>query len=141
MLIGTDGADLSPLLIDFLFINPGETFDVILVSNNTPGNYWIRVETTEVMDLNFVWKLFSYKSFIYISIVQKRHFITWISSSPSPNMVKSPYERNFLEPVINLYKIVHVFNFEISNLCRPEELIKERHHTLTQVPYQSFFGC
>ncbi|XP_022309214.2 uncharacterized protein LOC111114966 [Crassostrea virginica] len=53
LLIGTDGADLSPLLIDFLFINPGETFDVILVSNNTPGNYWIRVETTEVMDLNF----------------------------------------------------------------------------------------
>lgn len=50
LLIATDGYDLSPLWIDYLFINPGETYDVIVFANNTPGNFWIRVETDEVMD-------------------------------------------------------------------------------------------
>ncbi|XP_061193997.1 uncharacterized protein LOC133202238 [Saccostrea echinata] len=52
LLTDTDGGDLAPIYIDFLLISPGESYDVILYANNTPGNYWIRVETTEVMDYN-----------------------------------------------------------------------------------------
>lgn len=54
LLIATDGYDLSPIWIDYLFINPAETYDVIVFVNNTPGNYWIRVQTNEVMDQNHV---------------------------------------------------------------------------------------
>lgn len=54
LLIATDGYDLSPIWIDYLFINPAETYDVIVFANNTPGNYWIRVQTNEVMDQNYV---------------------------------------------------------------------------------------
>lgn len=50
LLIATDGFDTSPLWIDYLFINPGETYDVIVIANNTPGNFWIRVESDEVLD-------------------------------------------------------------------------------------------
>ncbi|XP_062567441.1 uncharacterized protein LOC134229689 [Saccostrea cucullata] len=53
LLIASDGADLVPVDIDFLLINPGETYDVILYANQTAGNYWIRVETTAVMDVHF----------------------------------------------------------------------------------------
>ncbi|XP_065929673.1 uncharacterized protein [Magallana gigas] len=52
LLIATDGYDLSTIWIDYLFINPAETYDVIVFANNTPGNYWIRVQTNEVMDQN-----------------------------------------------------------------------------------------
>lgn len=54
LLIATDGYDLSPIWIDYLFINPAETYDVIVFANNTPENYWIRVQTNEVMDQNHV---------------------------------------------------------------------------------------
>lgn len=54
LLIATDGYDLSTIWIDYLFINPAETNDVIVFANNTPGNYWIRVQTNEVMDQNHV---------------------------------------------------------------------------------------
>lgn len=54
LLIATDGYDLSPIWIDYLFINPAETYDVIVFANNTSGNYWIRVQTNEVMDQNHV---------------------------------------------------------------------------------------
>lgn len=50
LLIATDGFDISPVWIDYLFINPGETYDVIVIANNTPGNFWIRVESDEVLD-------------------------------------------------------------------------------------------
>lgn len=50
LLIATDGFDISPLWIDYLFINPGETYDVIVIANNTPGNFWIRIESDEVLD-------------------------------------------------------------------------------------------
>lgn len=54
LLIATDGYDLSPIWIDYLFINPAESYDVIVFANNTPGNYWIRVQTNEVMDQTHV---------------------------------------------------------------------------------------
>lgn len=54
LLIATDGYDLSPIWIDYLFINPAETYDVVIFANNTPGNYLIRVQTNEVMDQNYV---------------------------------------------------------------------------------------
>ncbi|XP_078320451.1 uncharacterized protein LOC144621367 [Crassostrea virginica] len=50
LLVGTDGEDLVPVWVDYLIIDPGETYDVIVFANNTPGNYWIRLETTEVLD-------------------------------------------------------------------------------------------
>ncbi|XP_061193764.1 uncharacterized protein LOC133201995 [Saccostrea echinata] len=53
LLIASDGVDLVPVEIDFLIINPGETYDVILYANSIAGNYWIRVETTVVMDVHF----------------------------------------------------------------------------------------
>ncbi|XP_056008379.1 uncharacterized protein LOC125665694 [Ostrea edulis] len=53
LLIGTDGGDLAPVWIDYIVINPGETYDVILYANSTSDNYWIRLETTEVMDFSY----------------------------------------------------------------------------------------
>lgn len=50
LLVGSDGGDLIPTWIDYLIINPGETYDVMVFGNNTLGNYWIRLETTEVFD-------------------------------------------------------------------------------------------
>lgn len=52
--MGSDGGDLIPTWIDYLIINPGETYDVMVFGNNTPGNYWIRLETTEVLDFFYV---------------------------------------------------------------------------------------
>lgn len=54
--MGSDGGDLIPTWIDYLIINPGETYDVMVFGNNTPGNYWIRLETTEVLDFFYVRK-------------------------------------------------------------------------------------
>lgn len=54
--MGSDGGDLIPTWIDYLIINPGETFDVMVFGNNTLGNYWIRLETTEVFDFFYVRK-------------------------------------------------------------------------------------
>lgn len=50
LIVGSDGGDLVPTWTDYLIINPGETYDVMVFGNNTPGNYWIRLETTEVLD-------------------------------------------------------------------------------------------
>ena len=52
--MGTDGEDLVPVWVDYLIIDPGETYDVIVFANSTPGNYWIRLETTEVFDFFYV---------------------------------------------------------------------------------------
>ncbi|XP_061193854.1 uncharacterized protein LOC133202090 isoform X2 [Saccostrea echinata] len=53
LLVGTDGAEITPVWIDFLIINGGESYDVILHAYRTPDNYWIRIETTDVMDVHF----------------------------------------------------------------------------------------
>ena len=52
--MGTDGEDLVPVWVDYLIINPGETYDVIVFANSTAGNYGIRLETTEVLDFFYV---------------------------------------------------------------------------------------
>lgn len=54
--MGSDGGDLIPTWIDYLIINPGETYDVMVFGNNTLENYWIRLETTEVFDFFYVRK-------------------------------------------------------------------------------------
>ncbi|KAK3579380.1 hypothetical protein CHS0354_029682 [Potamilus streckersoni] len=48
MLVASDGHDLENMEVESFIINPGESFDFILVTNRTVSNYWIRAETLEI---------------------------------------------------------------------------------------------
>ncbi|KAK2186947.1 hypothetical protein NP493_184g03034 [Ridgeia piscesae] len=41
-LVATDGYDVTPLLVDVILINPGETADFEISANQTCGKYWVR---------------------------------------------------------------------------------------------------
>ena len=41
-LVATDGYDVTPLLVDVILINPGETADFEISANETCGKYWVR---------------------------------------------------------------------------------------------------
>nr|UCK81629.1 laccase-2 [Arenicola marina] len=49
--IATDGADVTSQAVDDLIISPGERFDIWIdaADPSRSGNYWIRVESTELM--------------------------------------------------------------------------------------------
>ena len=40
--VATDGYDVTPLQVDVILINPGETVDFEISANQTPGKYWVR---------------------------------------------------------------------------------------------------
>ena len=46
----TDGHKLNytDQLVDFLIVNSGERYDILLPTNSTPGKYWIHTETLEI---------------------------------------------------------------------------------------------
>ncbi|KAL3853436.1 hypothetical protein ACJMK2_016973 [Sinanodonta woodiana] len=51
LLVASDGHDLEPVNVESFIINPGESFDFVLVANQAVSNYWIRAHTLE-MDKN-----------------------------------------------------------------------------------------
>ncbi|KAL3853426.1 hypothetical protein ACJMK2_016981 [Sinanodonta woodiana] len=48
LLVASDGHDLEHVAVESFIINPGESFDFILVANRIVSNYWIRAETLEI---------------------------------------------------------------------------------------------
>ena len=40
---------VEPEPVDALLINPGERFDFVITADQTPGNYWIRAQSMEVI--------------------------------------------------------------------------------------------
>ncbi|KAK3579372.1 hypothetical protein CHS0354_029673 [Potamilus streckersoni] len=48
LLVASDGHDLEPIKVESFIINPGESFDFILVANQAVSNYWIRARTLEI---------------------------------------------------------------------------------------------
>jgi len=47
LVVQTDAADVEPYWCDVLSMAAGERFDVLVTFDQTPGSYWIRVETLE----------------------------------------------------------------------------------------------
>jgi len=45
--IQTDAADVEPYWCDVLSMSAGERFDILVIFDQTPGSYWIRLETLE----------------------------------------------------------------------------------------------
>ena len=41
-LVATDGYDVTPLIVDVILINPGETADFEISANQSHGKYWVR---------------------------------------------------------------------------------------------------
>ncbi|KAK3579368.1 hypothetical protein CHS0354_029669 [Potamilus streckersoni] len=48
LLVASDGHDLEPVKVESFIINPGESFDFILVANQAVSNYWIRSHNLEI---------------------------------------------------------------------------------------------
>ncbi|XP_074655366.1 uncharacterized protein LOC141908958 [Tubulanus polymorphus] len=46
--ISSDGMDVEPTEVESVIINPGERYDVVIDTDQTAGNYWIRAVTLEV---------------------------------------------------------------------------------------------
>lgn len=44
-IISTELSYVEPFTIDALFSQTGERFDFVVTTNNTPGDYWVRVQT------------------------------------------------------------------------------------------------
>lgn len=44
-IIATELSYVEPFTIDALFSQTGERFDFVVETNNTPGDYWVRVKT------------------------------------------------------------------------------------------------
>ena len=47
--IASDGYYFDPVEVNYIAIDVGETYDFLLVANQTVNNYWIRAETMEVL--------------------------------------------------------------------------------------------
>uniref|UniRef100_A0A0B7AYM5 Plastocyanin-like domain-containing protein n=2 Tax=Arion vulgaris TaxID=1028688 RepID=A0A0B7AYM5_9EUPU len=45
--VATDGHPIQPVVVESLILNPGERYDIILVANQSVGNYWIRGQTLQ----------------------------------------------------------------------------------------------
>lgn len=48
-MVSSDGYDFKPVMVESFIVNPGERFDFIVQANQTVGNYWIRVQSMEVI--------------------------------------------------------------------------------------------
>ena len=51
VVVATDGYDVEPMEMESIIINPGERYDFELLADQPVGNYWIRVDSTEVSRL------------------------------------------------------------------------------------------
>lgn len=52
LLIATDGQFIEQKEVDYIIIHSGERYDFILTADKQPGNYWMRAETLESINVN-----------------------------------------------------------------------------------------
>lgn len=53
--VAVDGSDIEPEICDYIIIQSGERYDVIIAADGPVENYWIRLEDLTTQDIHGVY--------------------------------------------------------------------------------------
>ncbi|XP_010062030.2 putative laccase-9 [Eucalyptus grandis] len=120
MLVGMDGAYTKPIVVSYLMIEPGQTMDVLVTANQSPGRYYMAAQRFSSEDMDFT----KFAHVVATTIIQYEGNFS-LTSPPS-------YPNDTL-PFYHDYSAAASFTQQLRGLASEEHPVDVPHNVTTRM--------